>query len=155
VYEIFVAHRNDHYLLCLVLSGSLATAVYTIFLGSLQLSSSYYGASSFDTDLAAATASTSLILFNVLVNLAVGWRYCRCEFVLRPPATVAALIPCVIFSPWLAEDLEEVKAEKVRNAKIRKLEQLDRRYAFGVFQDKWERAARHRKTLSRWAWGTQ
>jgi hypothetical protein len=68
----------------------------------------------------------------VLVNLAVGWRYCRREFVLRPPATVAALIPCVIFSPWLAEDLEEVK---VTNAKIRKLEKLDRRYAFGVFQD--------------------
>lgn len=71
----------------------------------------------------------------MLVNLAVDWRHYRRELVLRPPATVAALIPCVIFSPWLAEDLEEVKAEKVTNAKIRKLEKLDRRYAFGVFQD--------------------
>ena len=135
IHEVFVAYRNGHYLLCSVLLGSLAMAVYTIFLGLLQVSSSYYGATSFDSDLTAARASTILIAFVLLVNLAAGWRYCRHIFLRRPPDTLAALIPCIIFSPGLAEDLEEVKNEQGVEAKIRKLEQLDRRYALGIFED--------------------
>ena len=110
-------------------------AIYTIFLGSLQLSSSYYGATSFDSDLAASQASTILIAFVLLVNLAVGQRCCGRIFLRRPPDTWAALIPCIIFSPGLTEDLEEVKNEHGVAAKIRKLEQLGRRYALGVFKD--------------------
>jgi hypothetical protein len=135
VYEILVAYWNSHYLLCFVLLGSLATVVYITFLGSLQLSSSDYGATSFNSDLTAATASTILIAFILLVNLAVGWRYCRHIFLLRPPDTLAALIPCIIFSPGLREDFEEVKGEQGAEAKVRKLELLDRRYALGVFKD--------------------
>ena len=135
MYEILVAYWNSHYLLCFVLLGSLAAAVYTVFLGSLQLSSSDYGATSFNSDLTAATASTILIAFILLVNLAVGWRYCRHRFLLRAPDTLAVLIPCIIFSPGLTEDFKEVKDEQGVEAKIRKLELLNRRYALGVFKD--------------------
>lgn len=135
VYEILVAYWNSHYLLCFVLLGSLATVVYITFLGALQLSSSDYGATSFDSDLTAATASTILIAFILLVNLAVGRRYSRHRFLPRPPDTLAALIPYVVFSSRLREDLEEVKGEQGVEAKIRKLEQLDRRHALGVFKD--------------------
>lgn len=135
VHEVFVAYRNGHYLLCFVMLGSLVMAVYTIFVGSLQLSSSYYGVTSFDSDLTAARASTLLIAFVLLVNLAAGWRYCRHIFLRRPPDTLAALLPCIIFPPGLTEDLEEVKTEPGVEAKIRKLKQLGRRYAWGVFKD--------------------
>jgi len=52
-----------------------------------------------------------------------------------PPDTLAALIPCILFSPGLTEDLEEVEMEQGVEAKIRKLKQLGRRYALGVFRD--------------------
>lgn len=135
VHEILVAYCNGHYLLCFILLGSLATVVYTIFLGSLQLSSSYYGATSFNSDLTAATASTFLIAFILLSNLAVGWRYCGRKFLLRPQDTLGALIASIIFSPGLAEDLEEVENQQGREAKIQALEEMDRRYACGVFKD--------------------
>ena len=48
---------------------------------------------------------------------------------------MVALIPCLIFSPGLTEDMEEVRNEQGMEAKISMLEVMNRRYAFGVFKD--------------------
>ena len=135
IYEILIAYQNKDYFVCLVFLATWATITYTIFLGSLQLSASFYGATSFNSDYTAVKASTILIAFVLVVNVAVWWQFCRRRVVLRPPNTLAATIPCVAYSPLLREDMGKVKNEQNMYAKIEKLELEDRIYDFGVFRN--------------------
>jgi hypothetical protein len=77
IYEILIAYQNKDYLVCLVFLATWATITYTIFLGSLQLSASSYGATSFGSDYTAVKASTILVAFVLVVNVIVWWQFCR------------------------------------------------------------------------------
>lgn len=136
VWEVAVAWWNGHYLLCYALCASLATTVFTIFLGSLQLSASAYGSTSFETDLAAATASTLLIAFVLAVHLALGYQFSwrRRGFLPRVPASLGAVIPYVFFSKGLRADLQRVEGMGSSRAQIQELRHLDRRYGLGEFE---------------------
>jgi hypothetical protein len=85
--------------------SSSANITYTAFLGSQQLPS-YYRTTLSNSDSTPATASTIFIAFILLTGLAVGWRYCRPEFSLWTLDSTVGLIPCLIFSSGLREDIK-------------------------------------------------
>ena len=135
VYEILRAWKDGQHLLGWTILASYAVSVYTIFFGSLQQSSSSYGATSFFDDQTAAVASTILIGFVLLVNTVVGWRYCRQPWLRRPPDTLGAVLPMVLYSDKLREDIKEISQFATRKQKLERLVELDRRYAYGCFTD--------------------
>jgi hypothetical protein len=53
----------------------------------------------------------------------------------RLPETLGAVVPAVVFSPLLRQDLERVRGEQSVAARVRELEDLHRRYGLGVFRD--------------------
>ena len=135
LWEVVVAFRDEQYLLGMNHLATLAAVVYTIFLGSLQLSSSYYGGTTFDSDLLSATVCTMFASFILAVHLALAWRFAmpRNQFLYRPPFTLAASIPYVVFSPGLREDFNRVaNLLDKRGPRVEELEKLGRRYALGV-----------------------
>lgn len=136
LWEILVAFYSEHYLLGMSLLSTLATVIYTIFLGTLQLSSSFYGGATFEADLAASTACSLLAGFILAVNLALGWHFAwrRDRFLNRPTLTLAAVIPFVVFSPKLREDLNGLVPTLKKTDKIRELVHSGRRYGLGVFR---------------------
>jgi len=139
--------------MCFVSLATQATVVYTIFIGSLQLSRSYYGATSFNSDYIAVISSTSLIAFVLVVNISVWWVYGRKShrFLARPSDTIAAGVPYVAWSRLLGEDLKTVADEEDVEAKIGKLESMERRYGFGVFIDSDGEDRTGVEAVSRWA----
>lgn len=134
-WEAWIACRNGHYLLCSSMLASLATTVFTIFLGSLQLSASSYGSTTLESDLGGATASTLLIAFVLAVHLVLGYHFSwpKHKFLLRAPANVAAVIPYVVHSSGLGADLNRVVGRSSTRGKIQGLNVLDTRYGFGRF----------------------
>ncbi|CAM1509067.1 Fc.00g028060.m01.CDS01 [Cosmosporella sp. VM-42] len=149
LWEAWIACRNGHYLLCSTMLSGLATTILTIFLGALQLSSSSYGSTTFEGDLSAATASTILSSFILVVHLVLGYHFTwprTVKFADRPPQSVAEMLPYIVFSEGLKADLRRVASKHTTKEKIAKLELLDRRYGFGDFKigDKWYiRVERH------------
>ena len=141
--EIFSAFAKGHCLLGYVLLASLATAGYTILLGALQVSTSFYGATTFPADLASAIAAAFLNLFILLVSVAVGWRYSRRRFLTRTPGTMAAIMPYVLSSEKLKEDVRSVSHIKGQQEKIKELERRGRRYGFGYFENESEPGIKH------------
>ncbi|KAH6630958.1 hypothetical protein B0J18DRAFT_116928 [Chaetomium sp. MPI-SDFR-AT-0129] len=135
LWEAWTACRDGHYLVCSSMLASLATTVFTIFLGSLQLSASSYGSTTFESDLATATASTLLVAFVLAVHLALGYHFSwpRRASLPRAPANTAAVIPYVIYSSGLRADLKGVAGRGSTRRKIQRLESLDARYGFGKF----------------------
>jgi hypothetical protein len=59
----------------------------------------------------------------------------RGRFLVRPPDTMAALMPCVGFSTLLKEDLHRAKQEDGAEGRIAKLEGLSRRCGLSIFKD--------------------
>lgn len=53
----------------------------------------------------------------------------------RPPVTLAASTPCVVFSPGLRDDYDRIASYQDRTTQIEKLESLGRRYGLGFFRD--------------------
>lgn len=135
LWEAWIACRNGHYLLCNSMIASVATTVFTVFLGSLQLSASSYGSTTFESDLAAATASTLLIAFVLAVHLVLGYHFSwpKRQFLPMAPANVAAVIPYVIYSSGLRADLKRVAGRSGTRGKIEGLNSSDKRYGFGRF----------------------
>jgi hypothetical protein len=115
--------------------ASLVTTIFTIFLGSLQLSASAYGSTTFESDLAAATGSTLLIAFVLAVHLVLGYHFSWPKRKLLPimPTHTATMIPYVIYSSGLREDLKEVADINSTTGKIKGLNDLYRRYGLGKF----------------------
>ena len=132
VLEIVYAFDRGQHLLGYVMLASLATVVYTILLGSLQVSASYYGSTTFSADLAGVATVFSMNMFILLVSLAVTWRYGRTTFLPRYPAS---LLPFVLFSEKLKEDLRAVNDQSSVKAKVQKLKEASRRYGFGKFHN--------------------
>lgn len=136
-YELFLALKNNDILLFHVFLTTYAIMTYTVFLSALQTSSSSYGATSFASDRVAAQASTVLVSYVLVVNVVVGWRFCvrsgRGPVVKRFPETLGAVIPMLLFSPLLREDLVSVRGEASVAVKVKKLE--GRVYGLGVFRD--------------------
>lgn len=137
LWEVAVAWWHGHHLVCCAMCASVATTVFTIFLGSLQLSASAYGSTSFETDLAAATAATLLVAFVLAVHAGLGYQFSarRRRFLPRAPASVGAVVPYVFFSKGLRADLRRVRGagNKGRAEQMRELRRLDRRYGLGEF----------------------
>ena len=123
--------------------ASLATVVYTIMLGSLQVSASYYGSTTFSADLTGVAVVFSMNLFILLVSLAVTWRYGRSTSLPRYPGTIASLLPFVLSSEKLKEDLRAVKDNGSVDAKVQKLKEMSRRYGFGKFHNSGSPAVEH------------
>jgi hypothetical protein len=122
-------------MLCFTMLSSLATTIFTIFLGTLQLSASAYGSTDFESDLSAATASTLLIAFVLGVHLILGYKLSWPKYkfrglLSRPPASMAAVIPYVVFSPKLRKDLEDAAMPAAASTTDR----IDKRYGFGEFK---------------------
>lgn len=124
IFEVFSAFANGHSLLGYVFLASLATAGYTVLLGSLQVSASFYGATTYAADLACAISASILNLLILLVSVAVGWRYSWHRFLNRTPVTVAAILPYVLSSEKLKKDVRAVGGEKNQRDKIKALEDL-------------------------------
>jgi hypothetical protein len=132
LFEILHVWWQGQYLLGSTILAGYATAAFTIFFGSLQLSSSSFGATSFFADQTAAVASAILITFVFGVNCCVQWRYCRGEtWLTKPPDTMAAMVTNVIFSAKLREDAKAVEHLVTKREKVAALVKMDRRYAYG------------------------
>lgn len=138
IWEIWVACKNGDYLLCNVMLLSWAVTIFTIFLGSLQLSASAYGSTSFESDLAAATASTLLRAFVLAVHLVLRYRLAWQQKPLtRPPSTFADIVPYAMFSPTLREDLAPKPGEDLVDFETRQeASRAHRRYHVAVIGDK-------------------
>ena len=135
VVEVFTAFGNGHFLLGCIMLNSLATALYTVLLGALQVSASYYGATTFASDLTCAIATLFLNCYFLLISMAVAWRYSRRPFLRRSPGTMASMLPFVLSSEKLKEDARVVRQCSTQQEKIERLEETYRRYAFGRFYD--------------------
>ncbi|KAL9631055.1 MAG: hypothetical protein Q9164_006098 [Protoblastenia rupestris] len=144
--EIFLAFTRGHVLLAIVMLTSLLTALYTVLLGALQVSASFYGATTFTSDLACAVATLGLNAWFLVVSAAVGWKYCGWRYsggttrggrrvINRDPVTIGAMMPFLLSSEKLREDLEAVRTLE-RKEKIRSLEERGRRYGFGWFRNR-------------------
>lgn len=124
---------------------SYVAALYTILLGALQVSASFYGATTFASDLACAIATLALNAWFWITSVAVGWNYCGWRyrgdiggrrFLTRDPATIGAMMPFLLNSGKLQEDVAAVKRIEGSKDKIRCLEEQGRRYGFGRFKDR-------------------
>ena len=143
IVEVFSAFANGHSLLGCVMLTSSATALYTVLLGALQVSASFYGATTFASDLACAIATLFLNACFLLVSVAVGWRYSRRRFLERSPGTMAAMMPFVLSSEKLKEDIRMIRLKDSRREKIKCLEDHGRRYGFGHFHNASEPNTKH------------
>ncbi|KAK5660025.1 hypothetical protein OQA88_13493 [Cercophora sp. LCS_1] len=133
LWDIIQGLRAGHYLLVFSIMASIATTILTVFLGSLQLSAAYYGATSFSSDQAAATGATCLVSFVLVVHAAIGWKIRGVgRRMKRPVETVGGVAPYVVFSRGLREDLERVKGE-TKDTALSLLK--EKRYALGVWND--------------------
>ena len=151
--------------------ASLAVTIATIFLGSLQLSASAYGSTTFESDMSSSQAVVILLGFTIAVQLGIGasliwhrewpavwpsgWKdklnmawYLACAtsttgnrgaVLPRPPSSLVDVMPYLLFSSGLQEDLEELNvryADFTQRQKIKILqhEQHDRRYGLGFIE---------------------
>lgn len=77
--------------------SSLATTIFTIFLGALQLSSGAYGSTTFESDLSSSTAATMLLAFIIACHVGIGycliWRNVRAQRVWDDNGSV-------VVKPW-------------------------------------------------------
>ena len=133
VVEIFAAFANGHSLLGYTMLTSPATALYTVLLGALQVSASFYGATTFANDLICAIACLILNLYLLLVTLLIAWSFSRNPCLKRPPGTMASMLPLVLSSDKLREDADMVAPKASQSEKIECLENARRRYGFGYF----------------------
>lgn len=132
VVDLFIAFKSGHSLICFSILASIATAILAVFLGSLQLSSSYFGATNFASDQIAATTSTMLVVFMILVYAGIGYKIRGLAKVMkRPVETVGAVIPYVIFSEKLKEDLDAVEEMGGWKERMEALENMGGKYALG------------------------
>ena len=130
------AFESGHHLLGYVLLASMATIAYTIMLGSLQASASFYGATTFGSNFAGVVLVSFFNSVVLGVSVGVGCRYGCGSFLPRSPNTMASLIPYVTRSHLLIQDPTKVQDEASVKARIRKLESnMDRRYGFGWIRD--------------------
>ncbi|KAL9608073.1 MAG: hypothetical protein Q9167_007073 [Letrouitia subvulpina] len=145
ILEIFLALEHGHTLLATVMLTSFLAALYTVLLGALQVSASFYGATTFASDLACAIATLALNTWFLITSVAVGWNYCGWRyhgdiggrrFLTRDPATMGAMMPFLLSSEKLREDVAAVRKIEGRKNKIRWLEEQGRRYGFGRFSDR-------------------
>ena len=133
IVEICSTFANGHSLLGYVMLTSSATALYTVLLGALQVSASFYGATTFASDMVCAIATLFLNACFLLVSVAVGWRYSWRQSLERSPGTMAAMIPFVLSSEMLKEDVRMTRSAESQREKIKCLEDRGRRYGFGHF----------------------
>ena len=140
---------HGYVLLAIIMLTSLLTALYTVLLGALQVSASFYGATTFASDLACAVATLGLNAWFLVVSAAVGWKFCgwrytsggtnsggtRGRVLNRDPATMGAMMPFLLSSEKLREDLTDVRW-KEKKEKIRWLEERGRLYGFGRFKNR-------------------
>ena len=136
IVDLFNAFRRGHHLIYFTVLASIATVIVAVFLGSLQLSSSYYGATSFSSDQLAATGSSWLVVFIFLVYAGIGWkiRVLR-RGMRRPVETVGGVIPYVAFSRGLRADLDSVRGLGDVKERVSVLEGMGGRYALGRWVD--------------------
>ncbi|KAL9043703.1 MAG: hypothetical protein Q9214_003116 [Letrouitia sp. 1 TL-2023] len=144
ILEVFLALAHGYTLLATVMLTSFLAALYTVLLGALQVSASFYGATTFASDLACAIATLALNAWFLITSVAVGWNYCGWRyrgdiggrrFLTRGPATIGAMMPFLLSSGKLREDVAVVRRIDGRENKTRWLEEQGRRYGFGRFRD--------------------
>ncbi|KAK0624116.1 hypothetical protein B0T14DRAFT_583313 [Immersiella caudata] len=135
IVDIFHAFRKGHSMICFVALASTATAVVTFCLGSLQLSSSYYGATTFTNDHVAATISSWLVVFMLFVYAGIAWKLRVLKGMKRPVETIGGVAPYVVLSRNLREDLEVVKGLEGSREKADALDKAGGRYALGTWVD--------------------
>jgi len=70
IIEIFQTFNKQQHLLGHVMLGSVATAMYTIMLGSLQVSASFYGATDYNGGLFGVIVTFIMNLFILIVTIA-------------------------------------------------------------------------------------
>ncbi len=135
VTEIFQAFQKQQHLLGYVMLGSVATVIYTIMLGSLQVSASFYGATDFNGDLSGVLVTLIMNLFILIVSIAGAWTYGRAPILPRYPGTVASLLPYIIYSERLIEDYKGLVPEMDTKEHIEVLKKKFRRYGLGIFSN--------------------
>ena len=104
-------------------------------LGSLQVSASYYGSTTYRGDLAGVIMVLATNFFILAVSLGVAWRYGRAKFLPRFPSVMASVLPYVLSSEMLRRDLRAVRDKERTGEKVKMLEDWGRRYAFGHFRN--------------------
>ncbi|MCJ1251214.1 hypothetical protein MMC30_008445 [Trapelia coarctata] len=135
VAEVFSAFHRGQHLLDYVLLASFTSYIYTVMLGSLQVSASYCGSTTYGGDLAGVIIVLATNSFILAVSLAIAWRYGRATFLPRFPNVMASVLPYVLSSELLRRDLRAVRGKGRTGEKVKMLEDLDRRYAFGNFRN--------------------
>ncbi|KAM7208347.1 hypothetical protein V8F20_001325 [Naviculisporaceae sp. PSN 640] len=136
VIDIIAAWWRGHSLIYASALASMAITTVTVFLGSLQLSSSYYGATSFVSDQTAATGAACLTGFTLIVYASVGFRIHRVlgKSLKRPVETFMGAAPYLVFSEKLRADLQLVAGlPGGRPARLKELNGLGRKYALGTW----------------------
>lgn len=69
----------------------------------------------------------------LLVSVAVDWRYSARRFINRSLGTMTAVMPLVLSSEKLKDDVALIRLMGSQRKKIKCLEDLGRRYGFGYF----------------------
>lgn len=135
VQDVVQAFHSHHHFLGYILFGSIGTIVYTIMLGSLQVSASFYGATTFAADTDGVIVVMVLNAYLLIVSLLSTYRYCKHkEWTLPRQGTLAGVLPLVLHSKRLADDMKSVQSKLSVKDKIADLEDKGARYGLGRFK---------------------
>ncbi|KAK3997218.1 hypothetical protein QBC44DRAFT_377111 [Cladorrhinum sp. PSN332] len=137
--DIFRAFKNAHTLPVFTFLSSFAITVTTIFLGTLQLSSSFYGATSLQSDLQAAMAATLLLAFVLGTTVGVYYKMVwtvdwEGKGLVRPVETLGGKLTYLMWSENLREDLKGVEHIEKRRGRLNELRMEGRWYRFGKIE---------------------
>ncbi|RDW91841.1 hypothetical protein BP5796_01235 [Coleophoma crateriformis] len=133
VIEIFQAFSKSYHLLGYVLFGSFCSIVYTIMLGSLQVSAGFYGATTFHADLDGVITVLVMNMVLFLVSAFVAYTYVWKDIMMKKGDNIAA--------PWEMGTLLSViwlvgKSDNLKRDCTKEVDELRRkgyRYGFGKF----------------------
>lgn len=119
IIDVIQAFSHGRIFLGLTLLGTVLTIVYTIMLGSLQVSASFYGATTFHADLDGVIAVAALNAYALLLSLSAlvfyalgrwqgkGW--------IRGADTSGKVLAKILWSEELQEDVKESREKNTKS----------------------------------------
>ncbi|KAB2573030.1 hypothetical protein DBV05_g8288 [Lasiodiplodia theobromae] len=124
--DIAQAFRHGHVFLVFTLIGTVVSIAYTIMLGSLQVSASFYGATTYTADVDGVIAIVAFNAYLLAISMAALGTYVfkmwKMEWNVRGQTTLATQLAFTLWSNGLREDMKNVVEVKRKEEKLRILE---------------------------------
>ncbi|RDW79447.1 hypothetical protein BP6252_04085 [Coleophoma cylindrospora] len=133
VIEIFQAFSKSYHLLGYVLFGSFCSIVYTIMLGSLQVSAGFYGATTFHADLDGVITVLVMNMVLFLVSAFVAYTYVWKDIMMKKGDNIGAPweMGTLLSVIWLVGRSDDLKRDCTKG--VDELRRKGYRYGFGRF----------------------